>query len=147
MSIIKKAYSKRNGIGYYSTNHPGVAVETCVEEDGEIRSRIVPRGIFEIMEFFGIFIDSSSNTPITLDKRIVYAIDISLILISILTLNFSWAIAFAYFAYTISVNLFVFIILVQKLKFGEHKSVARFHGAEHMAINAYLKLGRVPTKE
>ena len=44
MSEIKQAYSKRNGIVFYSNDCPGMAVEAYIENE-EIKTQIVPKGL------------------------------------------------------------------------------------------------------
>ena len=44
MSEIKQAYSKRNGIVFYSNDSPGMAVEAYIENE-EIKTQIVPKGL------------------------------------------------------------------------------------------------------
>ena len=84
-----------------------------------------------------------------LDKRKVILFDILLIGISLLLKNFWFTFAAAYFSICISFNFFRFIKEMLHIHHKDEcgRSIAKFHSAEHMVVNAYQKLQKVPTLE
>lgn len=146
MSEIKQAYSKRNGIVFYSNDCPGMAVEAYIE-NGEIKTQIVPKGFLNFIERFGVYYNEPNNVTFKFNPKIVVFYDIMLIAISIFTMDFNLIFASFYFSFTTSFDLFIFLNIIYILKFGKEKSVGRYHAAEHMAINAYNTLHRIPTVE
>ena len=145
MRKIEKALSKRDGIIFYSSNVPSMAVETTINEKGEFESKVIPRGFLDFMEFLGFYTNDSYATSVKLDKKVVYSFYIALIIVCFWNFGFSIGLAAIYFALTMQVENLGFILAVFKIKFGKEKSISRFHAAEHMAINAYNSLGRIPT--
>ena len=138
---ITHARSQIDGIVFYSETVPTVGVVSLLTEEGKILAK---------PQFIGIsdFLDNSSvvsllhNQP---DKRIIIAIDAVLILLAILSHNFLAVLAAVNFSVNVSYRLYTLLCLVYCMKFGNMKSLSRFHAAEHKAINAYNLLERVPT--
>lgn len=78
---------------------------------------------------------------------IILAVAIYSILLCIICGYLHLAFALAYFFVFASVELYDFIICVHSMKSknGGAKEVAKYHAAEHMVVNAYYDLGRIPT--
>lgn len=139
------ARSKRNGIIFLSTKCPLFGSETFRDESGEIQTRIVP---IEFDNYKGYLEDTLQNKKShSMDIALIF--DILLITICLLSRNF-WLISAAlYFSSVVSFELFKFMeqSYQKKSKKGNNKSTARYHSAEHMVINCYEKLKRIPTFE
>lgn len=146
MSEIKQAYSKRNGIVFYYNDCPGMAVEAYIE-NGEIKTQIVPKGFLNFIERFGFYYDEPNTMHFELNPKIIVLFDIVLVAISIFTMDLNLIFASLYFSLTTSFDLFIFLKIIRNLKFGKDKSAGRYHAAEHMSINAYNTLHRIPTVE
>lgn len=126
-TVIKHAKTAQNSIAFFSERHKGYAAVSTIDDDGEIVARFVDVKkeeipfIVSIITYVAVFLLSANNYTIWL-IRFIYAI----IVISL----------------TISMSLFV-----TKSKTRLIWDLRGLHGAEHTVLNAYSKLGRVPTVE
>lgn len=147
--IIIKARSKKNGIVFYSNTLPFVGSETFYDDSGKMQSRLIFTRVDELVDYMGTLNEKEN----TFNKKNLIIFDFALIIISIIafvcTKNFGLIFASIYFSVFVSHDLFEFakISYKMKLKKGRECSIAKFHAAEHMAINAYKKLQRIPTLE
>lgn len=141
--FVGEARSKKNGIVFYSNTFPLIGSETFRDDCGTIHSRIIPVRSDEFIEYLGT-LDEKGNS---FNKWKVIAFDIILASICLLSGNLWFVIASIYFSILVSFDLFRFIRVAYQMKSkkGKESSTARFHAAEHMVINAYEKLQRVPT--
>jgi len=145
-----KAVSNEHGIVFFSRIAP-FAIDVYVE-DGKICTQVIPSLLEEMSEDVKTFIKAQNDMKqFKKHAKIVAILDILLITISIFLLkSFSAAYASVYFSLLLSFTLSELVITFHKFDFKHglySTQVARFHGAEHMAINSYIKLGRVPTFE
>ena len=140
---ITRARSTVDGIVFYSETVPTVGVVSSVTEDGQIQAKSKFLGISDFLGNDSI----SSLLSKKLNKWIVIVLDIVLILLSILSDNPCAILATVYFSINASYVFYSLLYLVYCMKFGNMKSLARFHAAEHKAVNTYSSLKRVPTFE
>lgn len=129
---IGEAMSMVNGIVFYSSRHEGKATITTIDELGYINSKIVDveelkrTGKFDIKGFFKFLV--------------MYGIGG---IMMFLIIN-------SYFTWEWKTRLFFFLVGLMKLwdffssRIDERSK--KFHSAEHMAINSYEGLGRIPTE-
>lgn len=83
-------------------------------------------------------------------KRVGWCINLVLILYSaLIARNINYIMGALYYSFTCSKYLYVYIYqsFTMKVLNGTEKEVARYHSAEHMILNAYNKLERVPSLE
>lgn len=147
MKDINYARSKNDGIVFQSTVFPMLSIEVNRDESGKIHSTVVP-GIFdELFEFVGTLQDENNQNRNF--KLFVAITDILLIIVGLLTRNVGVTVATVYFSILISRDFFAFAKLIYQMKspHGKERSTARYHSAEHMVLNAYRDLKRVPTLE
>lgn len=139
------ARSKKNGIVFYSNTNPLIGSETTRDESGEIRTRAVYLPFCEFKDNIGMIREKGKF----FDKKAVLIFDVLLVTVCMLTGNIWFLLAAAYFSITISFDFFELInyIYQMKSKKGTMQSVAKYHAAEHMVINSYEKLKRIPTFE
>ena len=146
-TLITTARSKNDGIVFYSNKAP-IAIDACIE-NGKINIHIIPSILDSIFEHYGIISDDSK---IKREKifEITVILDVIFILITLFFKSFFITYGAMFFSCFISFDL----VRVLSVFYGfdiHHgfttKDVARFHAAEHMSINAYCKLKRVPTLE
>ena len=140
---VQEARAKRNGIVFSSNKIPIIGYETYRDEFEKIQSRIVPVEIDEYLETIQLLNEKGEY----ISKKKVILFDIILIICCILTKNIWFVLATIYFSITISFDVFEFgkFVYQMKSKNGKENSTARYHAAEHMVINAYDKLQRIPT--
>lgn len=141
MKTVYNARSNKNGIIFYSNTVSSLGIESYVDENGEIHSAIIP---------INIFLDDSYSNEFpfgkTLTKMQILLLDIALVLLTaFFSKSLTITLAMIFFALACSKKFFLFVANSMSLKIGKNKSTARFHAAEHMAINAYSKLERVPS--
>lgn len=144
MNELKKithARSKNNGITIYSNKFPIVGVETFLDENENI---ITKYNLLHFEDFYDISENTKKDTALLIIFNILL-IAFSLVF-SFFTDNFGFFSAALVFSFVASLETYKFIKSFIKIKFKE-PSIARFHAAEHMAINAYNRLQRVPTLE
>lgn len=139
------ARSKRNGIIFYSQKCYLFGSETFRDESGKIQTRIVP------IEFdnYKDYLENKSQKKNLHSNYVALIFDIMLLTICLLSENIWFIIAACQFSLFVSFELFEFIekSYQRKSKKGNTKSIARYHSAEHMVINCYEKLKRIPTFE
>ena len=143
---IFNASSVDNGIIFYSSIVPNIGVKTYYNESGEIKSRYISKRE-EILEI----------TRETLKYnwgRILSIAHISIIFIGLIaylcTNNIAlWMLALSIIFTGVYENIIYMLVTFKefKTKKGKKRPLARFHAAEHMSINVYNKIHRVPTYE
>lgn len=141
---ISEARSKKNGIVFYSNICPMIGTETFRDDSGTIHSRIILANLDKFIDYLGILNEKDKS----FNKRIAIVFDAILIsLCLLLSKNLCTVLAAIYFSVLASFDFFRFVEVVYQMKSkkGKERSTARFHAAEHMVINAYEKLQRVPT--
>lgn len=148
MKEIAHARSKKNGIVFYSNTMPELAVDAFVDENGVIHTEVVSLILADMLSCFRTLDSDDFEVEHILSKDQLVTLDTFLILISVVAFR-SVAITFAliYFSLLCSKNLLDFIEVALSFKLGTMKNTAKFHSAEHMALNAYHKLQRIPTLE
>lgn len=142
----KVAESLSNGIIFYSARHPGFLTLATIDEGGNITTTFMPIINYKANEYFKKLFRSHSKR-----KTLFH---ISLILFLAISLGFFcfycpgpvfpiriW-ITLKLFAYT---SMFIADVYTVLLK--DSTKTFKFHSAEHMIINAYRRLHRVPTME
>lgn len=148
MKKITKARSHSNGIIFFSNIKPEYATDTFLDKNGEVRTYPIPTELADSPDY-----DDSAYEPSCLKLWMLIAFDGLLILSGILLaiffgyFNAIWA--SIYFSIFASYNIFglIYACFCNKYQDEHNHSIAKFHGAEHMAINAYDKLKHIPTLE
>lgn len=146
---ICSARSTKNGIIFYSNLIPYCGTETFIDENGNICNRPVIHTPDQVPDSL-IPLDYKSNA--LREKRRIL-LDLMLILLSVILAftfgNVGLLSAAICFCLTTSSLFYDFVESCHKIGIRDDNgySLKRFHGAEHMAINAYDKLRRIPTLE
>ena len=138
------ASSEKDGIVFYSNRIPGMGVISTVLPNGSIRAEPIPAVVKDCLEAL------NGDGPLKdylVNKQTVILIDTLLIVAAIISTKFWWIFGAFYFAFATSQDFIQSMVLIATLKLGKSKQLARFHAAEHMSLNAYRSLGRVPTLE
>ena len=136
--MVYAARSNKNGIIFYSNKYPYIGAETYIDKSGNIQRRFVPIEI-------GEYIKRNENAHLIRD---FYIMAIS-ILISTLPETLSFILATLYFSIIFLWQIVIIlpptlpIILQREVPY----STALFHSAEHMVLNAYKKLQKIPSME
>lgn len=135
---IERGYATNNGIVFYSQVFPIICSETYRDDFGKIKTRIIPSVVAMSLAL--------SKDKTRINRNIIRIFDIVLIILNILFGRIELVIGAIYFSITISYNMLIFIEFVYdiKSKRGNQRMAGKYHAAEHMAINAYEKLHRVP---
>lgn len=141
IKIVLCARSKRNGIEFYSNVCPFIGVDSSLDSNGVIQTRILFRSTMDFMDT----VSGQIPTPHTGAKILTIFLSLLLMCIAIFFGDILHIIGALYFSILVLKPLLDFIFLIFDQKFGQEKSISRFHAAEHMAINAYAKFQRVPT--
>ena len=142
-----EAMSKRNGILFYSNKDPMIGYVAERDENGKIKcdKTFV---LFEKYKNLKNYQEENKGKAYIRTKNVIL-IDIILTVIAICTKNIWYIAATIYFSITISSDVCVFCKMMYEMKSkkGKERAHARYHAAEHIVINAYYKLQRVPTIE
>lgn len=143
------ARSKTDGIIFYSNTFPFWGMETSIDDSGNIHSRFIP----SYCERFSDYVDRTNTENTKVKKWKIIVFNILIILSSILAFIFSKNISFilsaVFFSAFVTSDFFnlMKITFENKSKNNKNYSKAKFHAAEHMVVNAYEKLERLPTLE
>lgn len=139
---IKKARSRKDGIVFYSSGIPLIMVKSTVNEKGEIRTRVID----QITEREEDLKEQEGNKRKNMLIK-AYLTDLIILTIMILlkvdTRLFTGMVTFSIVG---THYLCPVLYNIYNIKY-KYKSLGRFHSAEHMVINAYTNLGRIPTWE
>lgn len=141
---VREAESNRDGIIFHSNTVQGMGVKTYFNDRNEICSITAP-----IQFLHGIERSEIAKTFKTSDKKILIPLGGLTIILGILSgsINgFFIALFFTFFALPILTTFFR-VLYMYKRKSSPFYTVSQFHSAEHMVINAYKKLQRIPTFE
>lgn len=144
MKTIYHARSNANGIIFYSNSIPDLMAESFVDKNGEIHSRIASQMLPSCLD---ISDSEDVQAAYLLTEEQLIILGIFLIALSILFHSVAITLAVTSFSLLCFPNLISFIESSLSFKFGAMQSVSKFHAAEHMSINAYCYLQRVPTLE
>ncbi|MBP3707821.1 MAG: DUF1385 domain-containing protein [Clostridia bacterium] len=146
---ICKARSNKNGIIFYSNVFPFCGTETFIDGNGNICNKPVVQPPDQIANSLAP-LDDRTNA---LRKKRRMLLDTILIFLSFV-LGFAFNIvglpaAIMYFCLTTSSLFYAIVESCHKggIRDENGYSFKRFHGTEHMAINAYNTLQRIPTLE
>ena len=139
--VIFNARSSQDGIIFYSSQNPGLGVQVILTPEGKCKATPV---ITILEDFFGL-LGGGSVMNYVISKKAVIILDLVILALVCFTRNISFIIAWIYFAYLASVDVFQSISLAIAIKLGDLQRLGRFHSAEHMSVEAYNSLKRVPT--
>lgn len=140
---IMRARSCLNGIVFYSNSFPLICSKTFRDSSGQIYSIVISEESISRLETL------NGEKP-RLKKWHVFAaisvFDIFLISFCFFIKNVFLVALSIYFSLFVSFDLLGLILssYLMKSKNGSLVSLAKFHAAEHMAINAYEQLQRIP---
>lgn len=126
--VISEAHSYKDGIAFYSLRHPGYMTKTTINYEGVIKNS------FERCEM------QTNESKILSKLSTIFSIVIIAISISD---DMVW-ITRVVFLIDVIVTFLELVIGMLAIKYERGRRL-EFHGAEHMVINAYNKLGRIPT--
>lgn len=138
------ASTEKDGIVFYSNRFPEMGVISTVLPDGSIKAEPLLAVVKDFLEAL------NGDGPLKdyhVSKQTVILIDTLLVIAAIISTKFWWIFGAFYFAFATSQDFIQSVVLIATLKLGKSKQLARFHAAEHMSLNAYQSLGRVPTLE
>lgn len=137
---IREARSRKDGIVFYSSGIPLIMVKSTVNEKGEIRTRVID----QITEREEDLKEQEGNKRKNMLIK-AYLTDLIILTIMILlkvdTRLFTGMVTFSIVG---THYLCPVLYNIYNIKY-KYKSLGRFHSAEHMVINAYNKLDRIPS--
>lgn len=142
---IAHAHSMDNGIQFYSKRHKGYAAIATVDEVGNIKTEWATMKKYEK--------EKNKHDKSADRKKIFIFILCALPFSTIFAILLEWAMSketmlgmrFLFFGYaSMLLGVFVISTYIERKK---TKNACKFHSAEHMVLNAYRKLKRVPTIE
>lgn len=142
---INHANSMNNGICFYSKRHKDQVAIATVDKQGNVTAEWTTMKVYRknkdkhqrIAEMKRIFRFIVSMLP--------FVIVFSILLVQEMYKNHIYGIRTLLIGYALLL-LFSFIVS-NSIKRREERRAYKFHSAEHMVINAYRKLGRVPSLE
>lgn len=137
---IREARSIKNGIIFCSSSIPLIMVKSTINEKGEIRTRVID----QITEREEDLKEQEGNKRKNMLTK-AYLTDLIILTIMIL-LKVDTRLCTGMVTFSIVGTHYLCPVLynIYNIKY-KCKSLGRFHSAEHMAINAYNKLNRIPT--
>lgn len=137
---IREARSIKNGIIFCSSSIPLIMVKSTINEKGEIRTRVID----QITEREEDLNEQEGNKRKNMLIK-AYLTDLIILTIMILlkvdTRLFTGMVTFSIVG---THYLCPVLYNIYNIKY-KYKSLGRFHSAEHMVINAYNKLDRIPS--
>lgn len=142
---VDHAHSMDNGIRFYSKRHKGYVAISIVDELGNIKTEWTTIKKYKK--------EKNKHDKITDMKKFSIFILCILPFATIFSILLEWAISkdpilgirFLFIGYAfILLSTFVIITFIERKK---EKNAYTFHSAEHMVLNAYKKLKRVPSLE
>lgn len=131
---IEHAQSLNNGIHFYSKRHRGYVAIATIDEKGTIKTE------WTILEKQNLP-KSKEDKKAELKKTVMYILPI--VIVSFLIRNSLYILQILEIVYSL-VFLITFLVHAFKERRNEKNSY-KFHSAEHMVLNAYRKLKRVPS--
>ena len=141
---ITSARSTHDGIVFYSNLVPFLGVHSIVTPDGRFEAGPTITLIEDILGIFG----GGTLSAYVISSRMVWFVNfIILFAVVSFTKDFWLIFATVYFMVTVSQSFYQFLVFAATIKLGSCKRLGRFHAAEHMAVNAYNTLQRVPTMD
>ena len=148
--MILHAYSTNNGITFYSEKLPIVGVEIYYDDSGYVQTQRVFTKPAEFIHSLNLSKDYKhfhvSNSSVTIFILTILVFSFFAFEVS---QNFGFIIAGIYFCCFCA---YEFLKLLKTVIYNKKSNVgcfstAKFHGAEHMSIQAYNELNRLPTLE
>lgn len=142
---IDSAHSMDNGIQFYSKHHKGYVAISTVDELGNINTEWTTIRKYKK--------EKNKDNKIANMKKLLMFILCVLPFVTIFTLLLEWAmskdsmLAMRFFLIGYAFMLLGGFILTTYIKSKKEKNFCKFHSAEHMVLNAYRKLKRVPSIE
>ena len=142
---ISSARSMDNGIQFYSKRHKGYVAISTVDELGNINTEWITIRKYKK--------EKNRDNKIADIKRTLMYILYILPFVTIFTLLLEWAmskdpmLAMRFFLIGYAFILLGSFILTTYIESKKEKNPYKFHSAEHMVLNAYRKLKRVPSIE
>ena len=142
---IDHAHSMDNGIRFYSKRHKGYVAISTVDELGNIKTEWTTMKKYEK--------EKNKHDKIANMKKFSIFILCVLPFATIFSILLEWAISkdtllgirFLFMGYAFMLlGMFVITTFIERKK---EKNAYKFHSAEHMVLNAYRKLKRVPSLE
>lgn len=142
---IDHAYSMDNGIRFYSKRHKGYVAIATVDEIGNIKTEWTTMKKYEK--------EKNKHDKSADRKKLFIFILCVLPFVTIFSILLEWAISkdtilgmrFLYMGCAFMLlSVFVIYTFIERKK---GKNAYKFHSAEHMVLNAYRKLKRVPSLE
>lgn len=142
---IDHAHSMDNGIRFYSKCHKGYVAISTVDEFGNIKTEWTTMKKYEKKK--------NKHDKIANMKKFSIFILCVLPFATIFSILFEWAISkdpilgirFWLMSYVfMQLSMFLITTFIERKK---EKNAYKFHSAEHMVLNAYRKLKRVPSLE
>ncbi len=142
---IDHAHSMDNGIRFYSKRHKGYVAISTVDELGNIKTEWTTMKKYEK--------EKNKRDKIADMKKFSIFILCVLPFATIFSILLEWAISkdtilgirFLFMGYAFMLlGVFVITTFIERKK---EKNAYKFHSAEHMVLNAYRKLKRVPSLE
>lgn len=140
MRKIARARSLENGIVFYSSTIPLFGVKAELSSNGKIRTS-------SVFTPFEDFIEGLNPIDMKIVKIIRIIVCALYFATSFILLDGGLITSAFFFTFFVSKKL-IFLIyqaFCMHSKNGSKRSLGRFHAAEHMAVNAYNSLRRVPT--
>ena len=150
------ATSSRNGITFFSRIFPFLAVESYYDENDKLESRVhldpstvnyeVTVSPMQACQIMDLTFCSNTIVIILALIMIMFSESFDIIIVGTAAAMFCF-VQKGLFAYYFFHMFNIYNIINSKSNGGKARAIGRFHGAEHKALNAYEKLGRVPNFE
>ena len=145
---IDCAESIDNGLCFYSKCNKEYVAFASIDEEGMITSKWMQKNLYQKL------LEYDTEIPITLRNSLIAFVLVALFILVVC--KFVYPFVCAHYILSLRIILLVIpFILVSSFLFDhihcsndeKEKRSRRFHSAEHMAINAFQKLQRVPSLE
>lgn len=140
---VESARSQSDGIIFYSNQIPLLGIRSMVTEDGQFFAGPTCT-LFE--DIFG-FLGGDKLRRYVIDDKNVMRLNALLVLLAFMTSDIWIIFGTVYFVIFAGKHTYQLISFVFAMKLGDARGVGRFHSAEHMVINAYNSLKRIPSIE
>ena len=136
---VEHAVSNKNGIRFYSKRHKGCVAVSEVDDDGNIKTEWTTNQ--EIRKKEKKTKMSMSNIKSIL---IIYPLSFVYTVVTewLMSIDPMAALRFSLIGYALIILCILFIVALVK-----EKDMHKFHAAEHMVLNGYEKLKRVPSMD
>ena len=145
MRDLRNAQSYENGIAFYSSILSDVFVYMSYDKDKKIQNKIYTNQGREFQNTAERFKKHKSTI-----KNISLIIGILIMSLAAITNRTEIILSSFVFVMFVLENLVYMLFDAKTFRFKDKEtmySLVKFHGAEHMAVNAYYRLKRIPTLE